>query len=251
MARKILPKVTDEVEKLFQKAQNIFFFVGSGISVGSGIPSFRGLQEMDYFEEYFPMFLSSQEGLQKKSEVCWRFFKHLHEIINKAEPNIAHKTIATLQQKAKEKGKNVTVLTLAYDGLLIKAGVENVLELHGNINLVVCSKCTKYQKMIEIELNPNQMPTCECGGFLRPNIVLLDESVKEEIYDNGTIAARKADLYFSIGTSGVHKHSKYFFSELVGGATTIEINPIPTYLSRFFQFVLREKAEIILPQFKS
>lgn len=250
MAR-ILSKVDDEVKKLFQKAENIFFFIGAGVSVQSGIPSFRGLGQMDYFEEYFPMYLCSQEAFQRHTQLCWRFFKHIFDISTKAEPNLAHKTIAKLQQEAKNLAKNVTVLTLSYDGLLNKAGVKDVLELHGNINYSICLKCNKKQDLVEISLMDNPMPACSCGGLLKPNVILLAESVEENIYDQATIAARNADLYFVIGSSGVHEHSKYFLTNVPKECTTIEINPMPSYLSKLCNYVLRADAQEILPQLKS
>lgn len=250
MAR-ILSKVDSEVKKIFQKAVNIFFFIGAGVSVESGVPSFRGLGQMDYFEDYFPMYLCSQEAFQRHTQLCWRFFKHIHDISTKAEPNIAHKTITKLQQEAKNLAKNITVLTLSYDGLLNKAGVEDVLELHGNINYAICLKCNKKRDLAEINLADNPIPICSCTGLLKPNVILLDESVEESIYDQATIAARNSDLYFVIGSSGVHQHSKYFLMNTPEKCITIEINPMPSYLSRHCDYVLRAKAEEILPQLKS
>lgn len=247
---RILTKVDTEVKKKFQKAQNIFFFVGSGVSVSSGVPSFQGLEQMDYFEGFFPMYLSSQEGFNKHPKICWRFFQHIYNVVSKAEPNVAHKTIYSLQLAAKKSGKNITILTLAYDGLLSKSGVENVLELHGNINYSICSACKKKQDTRQIILE-GELPICSCGGLLRPNIVLLDESVEEQIYDQATIAVRSADMYFVIGSSGVHQHSKYFLTKTSKESTTVEINPISSYLSRLCDFTLRGNAEDILPQLQS
>lgn len=249
MAR-ILTRVDTEIQKKFQKAKNIFFFVGSGISVSSGIPALQGLEQMDYFEGNFPMYLSSKEGFNRYPKICWRFFQHMYNIVSKSEPNIAHKTIRSLQLAATKSGKSVTVLTLAYDGLLSKAGVENVLELHGNINYAICLKCNKQQDMKQIVLE-DELPVCDCGGLIRPNVVLLDEPVEEQIYDQGTIAAKNADIYFVIGSSGVHQHSKYFLVNAPKQSTSIEINTTPSYLSRLCNFTLRGKAEDILPQLQT
>lgn len=250
MAVKILSAVDDKVQKLFQRSQNIFFFVGSGISVASGIPTFRGLTQMDYFNGWFPQYLSSKDGFQRRTEICWQFFKHMHHLVKEAKPNKAHERIALLQTKAKEKKKTLNIVTLAYDNLLIKAGVKSVLELHGNINNAVCSKCGKQESMSAIELKERQIPTCSCGGIIRPDIVLMEELVKEEIYDKAISALKRADLRFMIGSSGVHEQSKYFLLNSVHDCPTVEINPIPSYLTRECDFAIQGCAENILFQLR-
>lgn len=240
--------VEKSINEVFQKAQKIFFFVGSGVSVASGIAAFRGVGEMEYFQGYPPMYLCSEEMWVRNPGLAWSFFKHSYNLISKTVPNKAHSAIANLQGSAMEKGKTFNVLTLAYDGLLDKAGVKDVVELHGTINKVGCTKCNKIDDMQNV-VNQEGIPKCSCKGVLRPAIALLNELIIDEgIWDQSIAMVERADLFVSIGTSGVQQHSGIFLSTVPKGKIKIEINPNPSYLSRFCDYNIRGTAEEILPQ---
>ncbi len=250
MQTKIMRVVDKKVEQLFQKAENIVFFVGSGISVASGIPTFRGLTQMEYFKGFYPPYLSSVQGFQRRTAICWEFFKHMHNLVKEAKPNKAHERLAFLQAKAKEKKKKISVITLCYDGLLSKAGVKSIIELHGNINTSSCVKCHKQEQMDTIELKEGEIPTCACGGLFKPDVVLLDEAVKEEIYDNAATTIKNADLYFVIGSSGVQEQSKKMMLYTGPYCMCVEINPTSSHLTIESQFAVQDRAETVLFQLR-
>jgi NAD-dependent deacetylase len=250
--QQILTSVSDELKEKIRKAllvgRGIGIFAGAGISVLSGIKTFRGLNQMDYFEGYPPTYLCTMEMFKKSPKVCWEFFKHLYSEIKEAEPSTVHKILANWQSKYKNRPNSFCIITSNFDGLLSKAGVDPVYELHGNINIAKCLSCGKSYDMNSLNLE-ELPPRCECGEILKPNITLLNDYVDQKAYDQAMRIS--CAFYFCIGTSGVNHHAANFLQMVKDKkmATLIEINPRATNLTKDMDYVLRGNVEDILPQF--
>lgn len=245
----ILNSVTDELKEKIRKSFSITLFVGAGVSVSSGIPTFRGAGTDKYFQGHYPVYLSSIKGLAEYPKIAWQYYQHIYELVKKAEPNIAHRTLVDFQKQViKRRVVTLNLLTTNYDGLINRAGGE-VQELHGNISTAVCSVCKTIYSMDKINLN-ELPPLCDCGNILQPNIVLLDALIKKQHYDLCVNATRGCSIYIAIGTSGVNCHSYGFMKavKLRPNTTLIEINPRPSHLTKDMNYILRGTAEEILPQ---
>ena len=250
IVNKVPPELKEKVLKALIIGMNISIFAGAGISVPSKIPTFRGLNQMDYFEGYPPTYLCTMETLRKKPIVAWKFYRHLYETVKEAKPSISHEIIAKWQNRYRTKpGSRFCLITSNFDGLLSEAGAEPVYELHGNINKAKCITCNKNDDMASLNLE-NSPPKCSCGEILKPNITLLNgDYVDEKSYDEAMQIS--CSLYFCIGTSGVNHHAANFLQMIKAKkmATLIEINPRGTNLTKDMDYVLRGNAEDILPQF--
>lgn len=250
----ILTSVTDELKEKVRKAlligRNMAIFAGAGISVASGIKTFRGVNQMDYFEGYAPTYLCTMEMFKKSPDLCWRFYRELYNQVSNAEPSTAHKILASWHKRyTTHPNSRFCLITSNFDGLLSKAGLAPVWELHGNINMAKCLSCKKIYDMNNLDLE-NLPPKCECGEILKPNITLLNNDyVDEKAYDEALRIS--CAFYFCLGTSGVNHHAANFLQMIKEKkmATLIEINPRGTNLTKDMNYVLRGNAEDILPQF--
>lgn len=244
-----LDSVTMELKRKLLTSSGLGFFIGAGMSVSSGIFTFRGANQEEYFDGYPPAYLCTMEMFKEDPEICWRFFRKLYQQCYEAKPSIAHRTIVAWQKKCLSRtGTRFHLITSNFDGLLSKAGAENVFELHGNINEAKCLDCKRSYDMKDIGLN-SLPPKCNCGSILKPNITLLNDYVDENSYDE--IKNVSCGIYFCIGTSGVNNHALNFFQHVKDKrmAKMIEINPCNTNLTKDMDYVLRGNAEDILPQF--
>ena len=152
--------------------------------------------------------------------------------------------LAELEQRVPK----FTLITQNVDGLHQRAGSRNVIELHGNINRV---KCFEEDAVVESWNQTGEVPPrCpRCGGRLRPDVVWFNEPLPEDSIGKAASAARNCDLFLSIGTSGaVYPAASLPFEALEGGATVVEINPVPTPLTARATFALRGPSGEILPE---
>ena len=187
------------LKKILENASSLVVFTGAGISVPSGIPDFRSAEGL-YNEEtstgYTPEEMVSHSFYKNHPEEFFKFYKEKMCYPN-AQPNIAHKYIASLEKK----GVNVTVVTQNIDGLHSKAGSTRVYELHGNIFRNYCEKCARMFGL-DYVLNSKGVPTCDkCGGTVKPDVVLYEENLDEDIISRSISAIMTCDVLLIIGTS--------------------------------------------------
>lgn len=245
----ILTNVTDEIRDKINKSFSIVLFIGAGVSLSSGIPTFRGEGKDKYFHRHNPVYLSSIRGLAQFPELAWQYYIHLYNLVKQAKPNTAHQALVDFQKKiAARKIVNLTTLTSNFDGLISCAGGQAV-ELHGNISKALCPTCKNTYEMQDLDLS-SLPPMCECKNILIPNIVLLDDLIKKEHYDLAVNVTRGCTVYIAIGTSGVNSHSYGFMKavKIRPNTTLLEINPRPSHLTKDMNYVIRANAEDILPQ---
>lgn len=197
--------MTDEkielLSEYIQKASSIIFFGGAGVSTESGVPDFRskdGLynQHDVRFEQYQPEYLLSHSCLMKKPEVYFEFHRQKMDT-RKIEPNAAHRFLAELEKT----GKRVSVVTQNIDGLHQKAGSKEVYEIHGSALRNYCLKCKKVYDVDYIFDSKDKIPYCECGGMIRPDITLYEESLPDADVSGAIDAISTADMMIIGGTS--------------------------------------------------
>lgn len=187
----------EQLKTWITESDNIVFFGGAGVSTESGIPDFRsvdGLYHQQY--DYPPEQILSHTFYMRKSEEFYRFYRNKMICLD-AEPNAAHKALARLEQE----GKLRAVVTQNIDGLHQKAGSRKVLELHGSVHRNYCQKC---REMYDAEyiLHTKGIPVCEkCGGKIKPDVVLYEESLNMDVMEEAVSYIRQADILIIGGTS--------------------------------------------------
>lgn len=186
----------DELQKIIDESNRIVFFSGAGVSTLSGIKDFRspdGLYHMKY--KYPPEYMLSVDCLYKKTEDFFNFYREYLNCLD-YEPNIIHKYVAKLESQ----GKLLGVITQNIDGLHTKAGSKLVYEIHGSIYRNYCDSCGKKYDHNAI-FNSTGIPSCECGGIIRPDVVLYGETLPEKEFMESLRIIREADLLIVAGTS--------------------------------------------------
>ena len=184
------------LRKWIDESDNIVFFGGAGVSTESGIPDFRsvdGLYHLKY--KYPPETILGHSFFVRRPEEFYEFYRD-KLIAPWAKPNAAHLKLAQWESE----GKLKAVITQNIDGLHQMAGSKEVLELHGSVHRVYCSKC--YKKFEESYVNDAVgIPKCSCGGVIRPDVVLYEEPLDETIMIKAIQYIRNADVLIVGGTS--------------------------------------------------
>ena len=189
----------EEIEKLrgmIKNSDKIVFFGGAGVSTESGIPDFRsvdGLYNQQW--DYPPETILSHSFFMKKTEEFYRFYR-AKMLCPNAEPNAAHLKLAQLERE----GKLTAVVTQNIDGLHQAAGSKKVYELHGSVLRNYCMKCGKFHS-VEFIMNSTGVPTCECGGVVKPDVVLYEEGLDDSVVNGAVNAIAEADTLIIAGTS--------------------------------------------------
>lgn len=187
----------EKLQEIIDKSKNIVFFGGAGVSTESGIPDFRstdGLYNQKY--KYPPETILSHSFFLRHTEEFFDFYRDKMLPLD-AKPNPAHIKLAEMEAK----GRLSALITQNIDGLHQKAGSKNVLELHGSVHRNYCTKCHAFYSAEYIK-NSTGIPRCEkCGGVIKPDVVLYEESLNEHTLIKSVDAIEKADLVIVAGTS--------------------------------------------------
>ena len=189
----------EKIEKLKQwisESKHIVFFGGAGVSTESGIPDFRsvdGLYSQKF--DYPPEQIISHSFFQRRPEYFYRFYREKMLPLG-FEPNITHLRLAEWERE----GKLDAVVTQNIDGLHQKAGSRKVYELHGSVLRNYCMRCGKFHSA-EFIKNSEGVPKCECGGTVKPDVVLYEEGLDQDTIEKAVRAIYHADLLIVAGTS--------------------------------------------------
>ena len=186
----------EQLKQIISESDNIVFFGGAGVSTESNIPDFRsvdGLYNMKY--DYPPETILSHTFFIRKTEEFYRFY-HDKMMYPDAMPNKAHLALAKLEAE----GKCRAVITQNIDGLHQKAGSKEVLELHGSVLRNYCMSCGRFfdEKII---MESEGIPRCECGGIIKPDVVLYEEGLDNTVISKAVEYIRNADVLIIAGTS--------------------------------------------------
>ena len=187
-----------ELQKMIDSTNRICVFTGAGISVPSGIPDFRsanGLYNEKTQGSYSPEQIISHSFFVSKTEMFYDFYKN-KMLYPDAKPNDAHLYFAGLEKT----GKKVTVITQNIDGLHQAAGSTDVVELHGSVHRNYCMNCRRPYEM-EYVYKSEGIPHCECGGIIKPDVVLYEEPLDESSVMKAAERISQAETLIIIGTS--------------------------------------------------
>lgn len=187
----------NELKNIIQTYDNIVFFGGAGVSTESGIPDFRsvdGLYHQQY--DYPPETILSHSFYMRNRKEFYRFYKNKMLFLN-ALPNKAHRKLAELETA----GKIRAIITQNIDGLHQAAGSKTVYELHGSVLRNYCEKCGEFHAVNHM-INSAEIPVCnQCGGYIKPDVVLYEEGLDDTTVRNSILAIQKADVLIIGGTS--------------------------------------------------
>lgn len=184
------------LQQMIDESSRIVFFGGAGVSTESGIPDFRsadGLYNQQY--RYPPEEIISHSFYMCNRAEFYRFYRD-RMIFPDAEPNAAHLKLAELEQA----GKLSCVITQNIDGLHTAAGSRNVVELHGSVLRNYCERCGKFHPLSHIT-ESEDVPKCSCGGFVKPDVVLYEEQLKDADIERAVAEIEAADMLIIGGTS--------------------------------------------------
>lgn len=185
-----------KLQEIIDDSENIVFFGGAGVSTESGIPDFRsadGIYHQQY--RYSPEQIVSHSFFARNTEAFYEFYKDKMMFLE-AKPNAAHLKLAQLEAE----GKLKAVITQNIDGLHQAAGSKTVWELHGSIHRNYCQKCGKFYDASYVK-HADGVPRCECGGLIKPDVVLYEEGLDPGVIDHSIRAIREADTLIIGGTS--------------------------------------------------
>ena len=234
----------EQLQQIIDESKSIVFFTGAGASTESGIPDFRsvdGLYNQKY--KYPPEEIISHSFYVRNPEEFYRFYKDRMVYLD-AKPNGGHLKMAELEKAGKCKG----VVTQNIDGLHTMAGSSNVLELHGSIHRNYCEKCGKFHSLDEV-MAQEGVPYCECGGMIKPDVVLYEESLDYSVMEKAVKLIETCDTLIIVGTSLVVYPAagmvRYF-----RGNNLVVMNMSATSSDSAADLVIRQPAGEVLAQIK-
>lgn len=237
---------SSEIETLktwIAESNRIVFFGGAGVSTESGIPDFRsedGLYHQKF--DYPPEEILSHSFFYHHTEEFYRFYREKMLLPDGIQPNAAHKKLAQLEQD----GKLSAIVTQNIDGLHQLAGSKRVYELHGSIHRNHCTKCGKFYPM-EFIRDSAGVPRCECGGLIKPDVVLYEESLDEACLEGAVRAISQADLLIVGGTS-LTVYPAAGLLRYYGGERLVLINRDETPYDGYAGLIFRDKIGEVLSQ---
>lgn len=230
-----------------QDFSRIVVLTGAGISVASGLSTYRGPSGL--WTQDGALSYATAEAIQSDPEGVWRFFSERRQGIGRAQPNPAHLALAAAERLLKP-GSSLTLITQNVDGLHRLAGSANVIELHGSLWSTRCSAndCDFRRDEDLTRIDP-ECPTCPtCGAWLRPDVVLFQEPLPVAAEHIAKRSLRDCDLFLAIGTSGtVSPASRFVRSARFAGARTLYLNiePLPEDHRLFHQQFIGPAEEIL------
>lgn len=218
---------------------------GAGASTDSGLPDFRSKQGL--WKGIDPMKLASMTALRRNPVEFYQFYRYRLSRLHGAAPNPVHTGIAALQAAGYVKA----LITQNIDGLHQAAGSQDVIEVHGSLRECVCLRCRRRfpSALIDVDVvTPDDTPGCpECGGMLKPGVILFEEELPEAAIEQALEAAYRADLFIVIGSSlEVGPVNQLPLLAAQEGARLAIVNLEPTYLDHRATWLIRERAAQVL-----
>ena len=239
--------ISEELQQRFAQANNVLVLTGAGVSAESGVPTFRGGGNTAVWKGLPFDVISSAGMLARDLPAVWDWFNYRRGLLSALKPNPAHEAVSHWQTRFPD----LALVTQNIDGLHQAAGSRKVIELHGNIWRARCFECRSRHDVRELKFD-NSVPVCfDCGGNLRPDVVLFGEMLPAGAFEAAAMKAQACELCFVVGTSAV-VYPAASIPELARAASAyvVEVNPERTPLSDFCDEVLTGKAGEILPRFQ-
>ena len=234
----------DKLQKMIDESDNIVFFGGAGVSTESGIPDFRsvdGLYHQKY--DYPPETILSHTFYMKKTSEFFQFYRDKMLFLD-AKPNAAHLALARLE----EIGKLKAVVTQNIDGLHQAAGNKKVLELHGSVLRNYCERCHKFYD-VQTVIDAEDIPLCECGGRIKPDVVLYEEGLDQNTLQEAVRVISEADMLIIGGTS-LAVYPAAGLIDYYQGNKLVLINKAPTQRDTMADLIIKGSIGEVFSQLK-
>lgn len=229
----------NKLKEAINKSKKIVFFTGAGMSTDSGIPDFRSATGLYTNNLHAEEIISHSYFMSHPSEF-YKFYKD-KMVFKDAKPNYGHKFIASLEDK-----KDVTVVTQNIDGLHTIAGSKKVYEIHGSIHRNYCMKCHKFYDLTKI-LESDDIPYCDCGGIIKPDVVLYEEALNEDLMSKSIDAIYNADTLVILGTS-LNVYPAAGFIRYFKGDTLAIVNKDATKQDEWCDIVIHDSISEVFKQ---
>jgi NAD-dependent deacetylase len=234
--------IPQSLARAIATARSVAVLTGAGISAESGVPTFRDAQT-GLWAKFDPVKLATPDAFRRNPKLVWDWYAWRRKLVANAEPNAGHRALVVLEDRVAD----FVLITQNVDGLHRRAGSRNVVELHGNIGRVKCSReNTIVEHWTEVS---DEVPRCTgCGALLRPDVVWFEETLPADALQAAEDAATRCQILLVVGTSAeVYPAAALPDYAKAAGATIAEINPHPTPLSEAADYVLRAPAGVVLP----
>ena len=233
-----------QIRKCIKEAGRVVFLGGAGVSTGSGISDFRSPQglynvQSKYGRPYEEML--SLSFFESDPETFYDFYWSTM-VFPDAKPNAAHLALADFERRYPNK---LTIITQNIDGLHQKAGSKRVLEIHGSTASYSCCNCGKRYSLEQIK--HHGVPKCTCGGIIKPDVVLYEEPLPEDVFLGAINATKFANVLIVAGTS-LRVQPAAMLPDYFSGGKSILINAEPTPLDDHFDYVIREDVGEVLTE---
>lgn len=236
----------EKAAELLGKSRKTVALTGAGISTPSGIADFRS-PGCGLWEKIDPIEVATIDSFRRTPEKFLSFMGPLANVIAEAQPNPAHTTLADWERRKLLH----SVITQNIDNLHQKAGSVNVLEVHGNAAKAHCFSCGEVAnlELLSSTARSGNVPRCECGGVIKPDVILFGESLPFRLLEQAQMDAQTCDVMIVVGSSlTVMPVSMLPQMAVQSGASLIIVNIQPTYIDRRAAVALHEKVEIALPK---
>ncbi len=231
----------EALQQIVNASQKIVFFGGAGVSTESGIPDFRSTDGL-YHQHYAfpPETILSHTFFMRNTEEFYRFYREKMLVLD-VKPNRAHLKLAQWEQE----GKLIGVVTQNIDGLHQAAGSKKVFELHGSIHRNYCMNCRKFYPPEYIRDSQEIIPRCSCGGKIKPDVVLYEEGLDNDVVSGAIHAIRSADLMIVAGTS-LTVYPAAGLLQYFRGKNLVLINRDATPMDASCDLVIHDKVGVVL-----
>ena len=235
----------DTLQACIDESRRIVFFGGAGVSTESGIPDFRstdGLFKQAY--SHPPEVILSRSFFDLHPDVFFRFYREKMLCLT-AKPNPAHLKLAELEDAHRLRG----IITQNIDGLHQAAGAKSVLELHGSVLSNHCLACGSFYSLEALIalIDGHDVPYCDCGGIIKPDVVLYEEALDSEVLQQAELAVRQADLLIIGGTS-LQVYPAAGLVRLFGGKSLVLINRGTTPYDKHCDLLIQESIGSVMAQ---
>jgi NAD-dependent deacetylase len=245
-----MPELSEQIRRaaaLWRQCKQVVALTGAGMSTGSGIPDFRSPQA-GIWNGDDPRVVASQQTFRYAPEIFFAWVRPLASQIRRAEPNAAHRALATLEAQ----GRLHTVITQNIDELHRRAGSRHVLEIHGSLHTATCVRCLRVwpgAELVDRFVADGRMPFCPtCGGLVKPDVTLMGEQLPAPVMREAQLAARACDFMLVAGSSlEVMPAAGLPVEAMNHGAAVVVVNQGPTYLDERADVVIRADVAQVLP----
>jgi len=228
--------------EILKRAKRVVALTGAGISAESGVPTFRGKDGL--WRQFRAEDLATPEAFARDPKLVWEWYDWRRGLIARCAPNAGHATLAAWERVF----PRFTLITQNVDGLHPLAGSSNILELHGNIWKVRCTREGTVSDNRDVPLREIPPRCADCGAFLRPHIVWFGESLDQAVIGRAFEESAACEVMVVVGTSAiVHPAASLPHYAAEAGAAIIEVNPDPTPLTPYATVSLRGPAGELLP----